>query len=345
MFVSATGQDDNIGDSVLRRAHLDFLRSFGSLHVLVGANSQDYISGLGLSAEDVQYSSPAGWRRSAAMSMLRRRTALAFNCGEIRLDSAYLKTYLGHLPLVLLSRLHGGYSLHLGYGVRQSAYRWRRTIGMMLRLTRLSSWRDSSSARLMRVGSVTPDWAFSTGQSAQQLDKGRLNSRNYLSLSMRGDRDFPPPNWFDSVLALAQVLDLEIVVVPQVRRDNRHNRELSERLGARFVPWEMENHTVRETTVRALYASSSVVVSDRLHALIIGATEGAAPVGLTVGSPEKLHRTLAVVGLQDLCFAADSMDTAQLDRAVTLVRSTPQYSAVASARAQLSTCADEVGRL
>ena len=47
IYVSTRGQEDNIGDSILRRCYLDALRSVGRLHILV-SHFDSYNSGLGL---------------------------------------------------------------------------------------------------------------------------------------------------------------------------------------------------------------------------------------------------------------------------------------------------------
>jgi hypothetical protein len=48
-----------------------------------------------------------------------------------------------------------------------------------------------------------------------------------------------------------------------------------------------------------------------VHALIIGATEGAAPVGLTDSDPEKLNRTLAAAGFLNHAFHTHSIRDAR----------------------------------
>jgi hypothetical protein len=58
-------------------------------------------------------------------------------------------------------------------------------------------------------------------------------------------------------------------------------------------------HDVLDEYVRAVYRRSLVVVSDRAHGLIIGATEGAYPIG-SGSDPHKISRLLAAVGLGDL---------------------------------------------
>ena len=56
----------------------------------------------------------------------------------------------------------------------------------------------------------------------------------------------------------------------------------------------------REDVVRSVLRRSSFVVSDRLHALVLGHTEGALPIGLGTAGVDKIARTLATVGLVDV---------------------------------------------
>ena len=58
---------------------------------------------------------------------------------------------------------------------------------------------------------------------------------------------------------------------------------------------EGRSHREQEALVRGCYERSLAVVSDRIHALIIGLTEGAVPIGFTTGPAEKVSRTLAAI--------------------------------------------------
>jgi hypothetical protein len=52
--------------------------------------------------------------------------------------------------------------------------------------------------------------------------------------------------------------------------------------------------------VREVYRSSAGVVSDRIHALILGMTEGAAPIGLASSDLSKVARTFALITDRDV---------------------------------------------
>ena len=306
IYVSATGQDDNLGDSVLRRGYLNSLRRPGvELNVLVGQNSTSYIGGLELRDTDNVYTSPSLFRRSCALSAITRKTIFAFNTGEMRLDNDYLKTFLGHLPLVLLTRARGGGAVHLGFGIRNTSPKWRRTIRFVLSLCRAVSWRDEQSQQLMRLGHVQPDWAFA------ELSRSRNpeSPRTKIVVSLRGDRPAPPIEWIARVRALAAATGFTVAVHSQVRRDNERAEELANQLGATVAIWPEEaDHAQWELTTTQTYGEAAIVISDRLHALIIAAREGAVPFGLAPASAEKLSRTMKPAGLDRFVCSATSSE-------------------------------------
>jgi hypothetical protein len=71
IFVPARGQFDNIGDILLRRQLLDWLRSSGPLHVYLGSSPPGYAEGLRLQPEDVRYHSFRAWYLAALRSAAR----------------------------------------------------------------------------------------------------------------------------------------------------------------------------------------------------------------------------------------------------------------------------------
>ncbi len=84
VFLSTWGQNDNIGDSILRRG---LLRSFQGmdgveLHVHVGrrepgeANDEGYLSALGLRGDEVLYDRAIDWLRGASTKVFAKRTIM-----------------------------------------------------------------------------------------------------------------------------------------------------------------------------------------------------------------------------------------------------------------------------
>lgn len=296
VFVSAVGQEGNIGDSVLRRAYLAALRTSGELHVLVERNSKSYQTGLHLNDQDVTYVSRAQWWEEAFACARSERIVVGYNAGEMQLNSKFVKSYAKHVALVSRAVPQGGYGLHVGMGVRAPRRGFGRTIGLLLRASRIISWRDRESAAWTGVGEVHPDWAFDLGSSVDQFRPSA--ERGTLALSLRGDREAPDEEWYETVRLSASRSNLEPIVVVQVDLDQALGERMANRLNCRLVPWNGAHHEEHERVVRDVYASSAAVMSDRLHSLIMGLTEGARPISYSVEGSEKIDRTLGAVGAE-----------------------------------------------
>ncbi|PPF69414.1 hypothetical protein C5C18_04455 [Rathayibacter tritici] len=303
IFVNPSGQKENLGDSVLRRAYLDALRDRGQLHVYAGTHSA-YISGLGLVAEDIVYHSRSSWLRAALAAGPRdSRMGFALNAGEWVLDRRFLINSTWQTALLTRSRLGGGRPVALGIALRRDqgalARRWFRR---MLALTGTTSWRDPDSRDDLGVGTLAPDWAFALGSAAERFLPA--DRRRTIAVTLRGDRPAPGPIWLGTVRALARSLDATVVVVNQMQEDEQRCAELARDLDGTVLDWDASvSHADHEERVRALYRDCAAVVSDRIHALILGMTEGAVPLGFTTGDPEKVRRTFAALTPLPVAFA------------------------------------------
>jgi hypothetical protein len=67
------------------------------------------------------------------------------------------------------------------------------------------------------------------------------------------------------------------------------------------------SHRDLDVHARDIYGKSLAVISDRAHGLIIGATEGAYPLG-SAADPEKIRRLLDSAGLGELTGRYDEFD-------------------------------------
>lgn len=340
ILASAVGQYDNVGDTVLRRGFLDHLRTLAPLRVFVGDKSDGYISGLGLHTEDEIERDPQAWRSAVASSLLGRGGIYAFDTGEIEVERRFALRYLKLAPLLAVNRLRGGAAVQLGVGVRRPTP-WRRPIAGVLRLCDAVSWRDEQSRRMMGLGSVTPDWAFALGARAEVLLDEEL-ARPRLAIAVRQGlshmaRDRPTDAWVHTVSAMAERLDLEPVVVAQIKRDGPLAEDLADRLGCDALTWLDDDHATQEARLREVYRQSRLVLSDRLHALVIAATEGAVPLALSTGSSDKVTRTLEGAGIARTSVSRDLEDVAAVDRTVddALTRREPIMRAVVDSRSRL----------
>jgi polysaccharide pyruvyl transferase WcaK-like protein len=302
IFVNPAGQLDNIGDSVLRRAYLDALRDKGVLHVLAGQDDE-YNSGLGLQPADVVYRSSLQWLAHAVWHALRRRLTFAINAGEFVGHRVDKRRSTWQLFVALIARLSGGQVLLSGVSIRPGTEGADTHLRRLARLSSLVSWRDAATQQEFQLGDVQPDWALHLGSQDFTGD------RPMLAIALRGDRPAPSDGWVLAVRELVTTHRLRPCVVVQVRRDGDAALELAARLQAEVLDWPVGvDHAGQEAAVRAFFRTCRFVVSDRIHALIIGATEGALPVGVKTSDPAKLTRTferIAPIGLVDAQMAAN----------------------------------------
>ena len=304
VFVDARGKTDNLGDSVLRRAWLDALRPLGDLNVLVGEDAQ-YTSGLGLADSDTADEQWGQWFRRALRTGTRERIVFALNAGEFSVHRQFAKRLAWQTALAAVARTRGGTVLLAGAGFRGDSTLLARGLRPVTALAGIVSWRDDWTRSLLGTGEVNPDWAIALGQPAHVLTSAS-GGRREIAVSLRGDRPEPSADWLTAVRRLACDNGCSLVVVTQVRSDSERSDLLASLLNARQVRWDSgSSHREHEALVRDAYAKSLAVVSDRIHALILGLTEGAVPIGFTTGKAEKVGRTMAAVTTARVAFSQD----------------------------------------
>jgi polysaccharide pyruvyl transferase WcaK-like protein len=304
VFAWLIGQEDNVGDTVLRRAYADVLRSRGPVHAYVGRVSEDFVDGLGLRDDDTVYSRFLPWLSAIIRASSASRVTVAFNAGEFALSRLFAAMAGGLLVVLPRVKKHGGKVVWLGAAVPDGGRQSLRPIfERLFRSADMVIWRDTrSSANLGKAPSM-PDWAFAVGSQNAGTD------RPSLGVSLRFDRDAPSEAWISRVRLIADRLMLEPVVVAQVKRDSERAEELAIALGGRAVPYRAGTHSGQEEVVRTEYRKMNFVLSDRLHVLIMAATEGAIPLAWCESTTGKIGRHFDVVGLT---WVADS-DNADLD--------------------------------
>ncbi|MFT4214403.1 MAG: hypothetical protein QM622_06460 [Microbacterium sp.] len=80
VFAHLSGQDDNLGDSVLRVAYLEALRGIGRhVHVFMGAQTSDYRAVFPLGTDITYYDQRSQWLAAEHAST---RPVHAYNAGE-----------------------------------------------------------------------------------------------------------------------------------------------------------------------------------------------------------------------------------------------------------------------
>ncbi|MGI9822619.1 polysaccharide pyruvyl transferase family protein [Agromyces sp. Marseille-Q5079] len=303
--------------------YADRLRMMGRMEVWAGDPNAGYASGLRLAPGELA-PSYLQWALGFARTAVVGDGIFAFNAGEFVPTRRYVAGIVTLLPLIVLHKVRGGRIVWLGAGVRgiRRGFTW--PFAIIARLSDQLMWRDERSSQLMGCGGLMPDWAFASGEEILSVETGGRaegSPRQRLAVALRGDRPPPSDRWIRSVRSTAARFELEIVVVVQVARDHVTSESLAQRLGARLHPWATDDHWKQEQSVRDEYRESRIVLSDRLHALVMGATEGAIPLGWCESTSDKIARHFDVIdaswvspGPTDPSESLDGLDEARLMR-------------------------------
>lgn len=314
IFVPMIGQYENIGDIILRRSLMNWLREAGMVHLYVGPAPDQYADALGVTADDVVYRSFVAWYAAALKSAALGNAHYAFKAGEIQLSLFGLKEHISVIPLISLIRLRGGKVIRIGSGSRNFSPVPRMMMKPSLWLSQLVMWRDARTAAYMGKGGVVPDLAFAEGDPIEEMLP--RETRDIMIVSMRGDRHSQSGGvWIDALREFVSSHALTIWVVTQVVRDSHTSQSLAESLGAQLLDWDGNDHGQQESKLRDLYRRAAIVVSDRLHVLIAAYTHGALPVGLLSYQSDKIDRHFDVIGISNITLFCNTIDKQEiLDR-------------------------------
>jgi hypothetical protein len=191
----------------------------------------------------------------------------------------------------------GGVVIAAGIGFKDPAAASEVAFDGILRDASVVAWRDAATRGAAGFGGVAPDWGFALGSDPSTWTPS--DERRLIAVTLRFDRPWPDDRWFSMVRGLAARTGRSIVTVAQVARDAPRAVHLARALEGEYLVAPSTRHDDVDSFIRSVYSRSLAVVSDRAHALIIGATEGAYPVG-SAANPEKVRRLLDVVGLGEL---------------------------------------------
>ncbi len=300
--MNVASQRDNLGDSVLRRPLVHAAQAAASeCHIFVGKKATDWTN-LGLRESDKAYSNRREWMAHLVKSALRGKVALATNAGELLADRRFLFNRALLLPAAYLVKMRGGAIIHAGFGLRSPHKRLPAIARHFVKMSDVVSWRDETSRAATDLGVTVPDWAFAEGSTVAAISarfERDASSSRILALSLRGDRESPGPEFLARLKELAShELKARVIVVCQVRRDAERCRWVADQIGGELLDWPASvDHAEQERRVRDVYASSTWISSDRLHAVIMAATEGAVPLDLIPDTSRKVTRTIALAEL------------------------------------------------
>lgn len=292
VFIHPSGQDDNLGDSALRAGLLHAVRHDAyRFHVHFEGQTSDYRAGIPLSRSDVVYETQRNW--SSALAQTARPVYL-LNAGEVNPRPGHSFPGGGRVRNMRRVAERGGVVIAAGIGLKSPADAHSVDFDRTLREADVMSWRDEGSQDAAGFGGSAPDWAFGLGSQPSAWTSPE--QRGLLAVTLRFDRPWPEETWFAAVRDLARRTGTRIATVAQVARDAPRAVHLAEALGGDYLIAPSTRHDDLDSHVRSVYSRSLAVVSDRAHALIMGATEGAYPLG-SAADPGKIRRLLDIAGV------------------------------------------------
>ncbi|QKJ20359.1 polysaccharide pyruvyl transferase family protein [Microbacterium hominis] len=341
-FVSLTGPAGNLGDALIRRGGLDWSRDTSDELVVYTGDAPDvWLRQLGVPADAIVLRSKSSVPRWLwLLATARRRPVLVFEAGEIPLDRGNGFRELVFLAETLLVRLKRGVVVRPPRGIRAPTNPSAWLHARAARLSQIALWRDAASAAIVGGGRLAPDIGFAAGVRA-----GRVwADREELIVSLRGARPHPDEAWLEAVRAIAAAEGLRIRTVVQVREDESRARELAELLGGVFEPWGDTDPVAQEERLRERYDNARLVISDRMHVLVLGALSGAVPAELVPHPTRKIAEAFATVGLDEITVDAGNADVDAMAQFLhaQLTRSVEVRERVSAAHRQLAELETEV---
>jgi hypothetical protein len=309
-FVSLTGPDSNIGDALIRRETLRWARNTSDeLVVYTGASPDSWLRQLGVPEDATVLRSKRSVPRWLWMlATASARPTLMFEAGEVPLHKGNALRELVFLAETILVRLKRGVVVRPPRGIRAPTYPSLWLHARAARLSQIALWRDEASAALTGGTDEVPDIGFAVPTNAPAASA----KRNELIVSMRGARPMPSVAWLSAIRAVADAQGLRIRTVVQVREDEDRARELAQALRGEFDPWGSTDPVTQEAKLRERYSRARLVVSDRMHVLVLAAIDGAVPAELVPNPTAKIANAFATVGIHDITLDALPADAGQM---------------------------------
>lgn len=307
VVVHLSGQDDNLGDSVLRDGLLRALQGKNrSFHIYVMDHrgfdqSSDYMTGLNLCPRSTVHKSRRLWLEAGSS---RPNSVHVFNAGEINPQRSHYPPD-SRVRELARAKSQGAAVIIAGVGLKNPHEAANVKFAPEFKEADIMSWRDHGSCIAAGFGEVNPDWAYSLGTSTDAWKPA--GQRRYLAVTLRFDRPYPGSAWIGEVKKIAAMTETKIVTIAQVSRDAPRAVQLASDLGGHYFGAPSFSHAQLDVHVRDVLSKSLAVISDRAHGLIIGATEGAYPIG-SGSDPQKISRLLSTVGLGDLVGSYDKIE-------------------------------------
>lgn len=314
VFASLTGEYANVGDGLIRRIALDWVRCDEGVTAFVGSAPDDWIEQMEFGQSDeILCGGPSvfirWWFR---VIFAHSKPIVLFEPGELTLARRNFPLQLSLLLLALVVRLRSGRLILPPRAItrRVEALPWKPTLWLHRLLCRLADvclWRDQWSIDLARHGTLVPDTGFGA-DVRPGVDTGR---RNLLLVSMRGARQMPPNQWCDGIRQWAKTRGFEIVTITQVKPDSARSAALALSLDGTNVEW-MGSGPLGESKLREMYDQAALVISDRLHVLIISSLSGALPAEIAAAPTTKIASHFATIGDRNASLSCQDLSSDEI---------------------------------
>lgn len=313
--MSLTGPAGNIGDALIRRETLNWARGTSDeLVAYVGEAPDVWLRQLGVPTGTIVLRTKRSVPRWLwLLTTAPGRPVLVLEAGEVPLDRGNGLRELVFLAETVIVRLKRGVVVRPPRGIRAASNPALWLHAVAARLSQVATWRDEKSAALAGSKHVVPDIGFAAGVRPGYP----WAERDELIISLRGARPMPSPAWIEAVRSFAAAQGLRIRTVVQVREDEERSRELADALGGEFEAWGDTDAVAQERALRDRYDRARIVISDRMHVLVLAALSGAVPVELVPAPTGKITAAFAVIGLHDITYDSSHADVAALTQVLT----------------------------
>ncbi|PTQ91096.1 polysaccharide pyruvyl transferase family protein [Agitococcus lubricus] len=291
VVMSLAAQEDNLGDIEIRSVLLTWLQaSNNELLLYRGTMSDSYINAYPLKGKYRLFLSYFALQLALLMAFFSGKRIVFCIAPGPQIVSASWRARLRDLLAFInikIARLSGGRAIIVGRSYRGNPAH-ARLIQAYARQADILTFRDDISSPVLNgLGEVSPDLGFFAQQQGTK-------DRDLAVLVLR-EAQFISSDIFSNFVAAARAEGLKPTVVVQVHRDNKLAQELATKYGMDLVDWGQETHHQQTEKVEAIYARTAIIISNRLHGLIMGVRIGAIPFTLTSSKDTKLVPTMRVV--------------------------------------------------
>lgn len=310
-YFSVSTQFENVGDALINRELIRLVAQSMTATVDISRCPPQFLRTLGISGRDDTKleRSQMGFFISMVRDRLRGLRPYYFlnpggYFGEI--STAAAAGSLARIAILIALRAMGVRVCQIGVSYERIGARHAQILRFRAALLYRHMVRDRRSARYaasvgMRVGGTMPDLAFGTAA----IGEPAVKERRSLGISFRLDQEGSETT--EHVTQLIRSLDEELPpaitfkFVSQVKRDETGLRKLAEAVRRRAHVFCDVSDSIEGC--EQAYSDCSYVVGNRLHALLIGALAGAAPLAaIDKASSEKVAGLFEDLGATEYLF-------------------------------------------